>query len=147
MTIKIASSQPESAIDANRHKSKLRQAACLAFEQWCRVAAGAGSADRALKAMAWFYEALSEAEESTTITAGDVRQTLIEALRSWEEGSSHLQSDEHERHLHTIVRGSLRKVASDMVGNLTQERNGRALIYDGILAIEKLRESNRKNRL
>ncbi len=141
--IRLISSKSDGEVKAARSFEKLQQSAALMFAELCRVAAGAGSADKALKATVQFLDELAAAEEDAALTAPEIRRALTEQLASWQKLPDGIAADDHAPHLVTMSRGALRKVAGTLAGNLSQANQGRHLMYEGLVEIERLREKNR----
>jgi hypothetical protein len=140
--VALVSSRSETEIKQLGSQATLAGYARAAFSEMCRVAAGAGNVDAALKTLVGFHACLSDIEEDGDLTKAQIQAAFQSALRLWLDNSLVYEEDDPAQDIETIARGSLRFVASELTGNRTQAALAQTQIYDGVIAIEQIRQKN-----
>lgn len=140
--IALVSSISDTDIEREEAKANIGGYTRATFSEMCRVSAGAGNVDATLRTLVLFFECLLDIEGKGTLTKLQIQNAFKAALQSWMRDLSGIGEDDPAQDIQTIARGSLRLVASELVGNRTQASNAEHLIYDGLIAIEQIRAKN-----
>lgn len=146
--VKLVAEQSE----ADRERNRVEAAREMALEriEWTirdlaanimRVTRGAGQPEALPRQAAEFVRAVTDHKDAAgTFPLADA---YVKAL-DIREDDPRFRADPHYYGQQSIIRGSLQMVASDLLGQRTQEAAGETEMYRGIIMIEEARAEARK---
>lgn len=138
--LRLVSDQSSQEIERKRTEENIEHAMCLLAANLLRVIRGAGKPEELPGQMQEVLAGMSQFRELCGFWPPPAVLT-----RAFDLSHSN-RTDEWDDAERDIMRGSLQMVASSLVGELTQRRAGHREMFEGLVAIERIRENNRHQR-